>query len=373
MILQSLPPTGNLISSKRSKAPLDDLLPGYNLVWLNSGTAALAFSLEQLKRRHPEVTQPEVIIPGYCCPDLLSAAIFAGFTPKIVDICQNDPSYDLLQLESAITANTLAVIAINFLGIAERLAEIRQIITVWPKVALIEDNAQWFPDADEVEKVEGDYVTFSFGRGKAVSLLGGGLVAVKEGVELFDLQLPTEIFSSTWFLKVKLLSFLTQPWVYYWVEKLTFLKLGATFYHPLQSISLMSPDRMHLVLANIARYRSLSRYAERRLSYLISADLNGLNPLLASDRRRRLLRFPVLLTDSDRRSGLLACSRVQTLGLSRLYDNALPQVQGVNDLPIEIPSLPNAYSFANRLITFPTHHRVKPHQVSRMVTLVTQI
>ena len=372
MILQSLPPTGNPISSKRSKEPLDALLPGYQLVWVNSGTAALAFCLEQLKHRHPEVTQPEVIIPGYCCPDLLSAAIFAGFTPKIVDICENDPSYDLPKLQSAITANTLAVIAINFLGIAERLAEIREMIEFWPKVALLEDNAQWFPDANEVDELEGDYVTFSFGRGKAVSLLGGGLVAVKEGIELFDLQLDTEAFSSIWFLKVRLLSFLTRPLVYYWVGKLAFLNLGATVYHPLQTISLMSPDRMRLVFANVTRYRSLSRDAERQLSSLIPPEQNGLKLILASERRRRLLRFPVLLSDSDCRSELLTRSHVETLGLSRLYDKSLPMVQGVNDLTIEMPPLPNAYSFASRLITFPTHQRVKTDHLSRMLTLVSQ-
>jgi dTDP-4-amino-4,6-dideoxygalactose transaminase len=373
VILQSLPPTGNPISAETSNQPLAALLPGYQLVWLDSGTSALAFSLEQLKWRYPGVSEPEVIIPGYCCPDLLSAALFAGFTPKVVDICDNDPSYDLPQLEAAITANTLAVVAINFLGIAERLTEIQQVISLWPKLALIEDNAQWFPDAQEVDELAGDYVIFSFGRGKAVSLLGGGLVAVKEGIALVDLQLTPEVFSSTWFLKVKLLSFLTQPWVYYWVEKLTFLKLGATVYHPLEQIRLMSPGRRQLVFANIVRYRSLTRDAELALSQWIFAQGNALNTLIASERCHRLIRFPVLVNSPADRTRLIQHSGNRRLGLSRLYNSALSEVEGVKALALAIGPLPNATRFAQRLVTFPTHQQVKQKHLLAMASCAKSV
>jgi len=181
-MLRSLPPAGNPISLKRSAEPLDDLLPDYTLTWVDSGTAALAYSLLQIKEQQPQIEAPEVIVPGYCCPDLLSAAIHAGFKPVIVDICEDDPSYNLVDLEGSLTENTLAVIAINFLGIKERLADIRKIIANYPLISIIEDNAQWFPDEGEVQDLDGDYVTFSFGRGKAVSILGGGLVATRKGI-----------------------------------------------------------------------------------------------------------------------------------------------------------------------------------------------
>ncbi|WP_320823138.1 DegT/DnrJ/EryC1/StrS family aminotransferase [Reinekea sp.] len=369
MRLQSLPPVGNAIRLERSFEPLEQLLPGYRLVWVHSGTAALAYSLAQLKRRFPQVARPEVIIPGYCCPDLLSAAVYAGFTAKIVDICAADPSYDLTQLQGALTAKTLAVIAVNFLGIAERLTEIRQLIRPWPKIALIEDNAQWFPDQQEVAQLEGDYVTFSFGRGKAVNLLGGGLVAIKDPIALFDLGLAHEAQSTLWLLKARLISLLTQPWVYYWLEKLTVLKLGITVYHPLTQISLMSPAKVQLVKANVSHYRAMNRTAQKQLLERIPANQNRLHQLLLSSRCRRLLRFPLLFDDVATRSALLEEVEGKGMGVSCFYNTELLAVEGVEALGIALAALPNARSFAHRLVTFPTHPRVKPKHLAAITAL----
>jgi len=367
---QSLPPAGNTIRLESSAESLGQLLPGYQLVWLNSGTAALAFSLVQLKMRYPAVSQPEVIIPGYCCPDLVAAALFAGFIPRVVDICVDDPSYDLAQLECALTQRTLAVIAINFLGITERLTEIRQLLAPWPKVGLIEDNAQWFPDAYEVAGLQGDYVTFSFGRGKAVSLLGGGLVAVKEGLALFDLKLSTEAGSPSWRLKVRLLALLSQPWAYSWMEQLPFLKLGATRYHALDNICLMSAAKLLRVRANVTHYRSLSRFAEQGLKARIASTHNGLHALLTSPRGRRLLRFPLLSHRSADRARLTENSALRGLGVSRLYNGALSELEGISELALQMGPLPNAVSFARRLLTLPTHQQVKACHLAAITTLV---
>lgn len=367
---QSLPPAGNAIRLEHSAESLDQLFPGYQLVWLNSGTAALAFSLVQLKMRHPAVSQPEVIIPGYCCPDLVAAALFAGFTPRVVDICVDDPSYDLAQLECALTQRTLAVIAVNFLGIAERLAELRQLLAPWPKVGLIEDNAQWFPEAHEVGDLQGDYVTFSFGRGKAVSLLGGGLVAVKEGLALFDLKLSAEASSLSWRLKVRLLALLSQPGAYYWMEQLPFLKLGATRYHALDNICLMSAAKLLRVRTNVTHYRSFDRVAEQGLKARIASTHNGLHALLTSPRCRRLLRFPLLSHRAADRARLIDSSALRRLGVSRLYNGALSELEGIAELALPMGPLPNAVSFARRLLTLPTHQQVKGRHLAAIATLV---
>ena len=100
----------------------------------------------------------------------MAAAIFAGVKVVVVDIAQADPALDIEALQAAISDNTLAIIAVNFLGIREQLTELKQWLAQHPRISLIEDNAQWFPDAEEFSELTGDAV----GRQLFCDLYGAG-------------------------------------------------------------------------------------------------------------------------------------------------------------------------------------------------------
>jgi len=356
MMLRSLPPAGNPISLKRSAEPLDDLLPGYTLTWVDSGTAALAYSLLQIKEQQPQIEAPEVIVPGYCCPDLLSAAIHAGFKPVIVDICEDDPSYNLVDLEGSLTENTLAVIAINFLGIKERLADIRKIIANYPLISIIEDNAQWFPDEGEVQDLDGDYVTFSFGRGKAVSILGGGLVATRKGIATRGYSAVSTPKPSTLLrLKVTAYNFLLHPFFYYWLQKMPFITLGKTEYKPLDGVSLLPSESLAYIGKNILEYRS--RSVDKKNTSILDESigkLSALNTTLA-ERSNRLLRFPFLCQSPEQRERLVIALEQNGMGASRMYVSSLDKVDGVAPLLDTHKPLEYSQKFAERLLTLPVH------------------
>src|SRR5580700_2083909 len=181
MIWRSLPPSGNqiVLSSQSGCLPVFE---GYRSVWLSSGTAALALALMLCRRRHPEVIQPEVILPAYACPDLVAAAVYTGVRPTLADVDAADPGFNLTSLQMMLSPNTIGVVAVNFLGIQERLPELRNLLKAWPAAALIEDDAQWYPEKTGGAGLQGDLVCLSFGRGKPVSLLGGGALLVREAL-----------------------------------------------------------------------------------------------------------------------------------------------------------------------------------------------
>jgi dTDP-4-amino-4,6-dideoxygalactose transaminase len=183
LIRGDLPPVGSPItyfdSDRRAALPT---FSGYCCHWVDSGTSALALAFLSAKSLRGEVASPEVIVPGYCCPDLLSAAHFAGFTPVIIDIEVDDPALNQQALKQVITENTVAIVAINFLGVTENIKMFEQLKLEYPRVFVVEDNAQWFPGEGELNLLFGDFVAFSFGRGKPVSLLGGGLLLVRSAL-----------------------------------------------------------------------------------------------------------------------------------------------------------------------------------------------
>lgn len=375
MTLRCLPPAGQPIDYWHRKPPAL-VLAGYSITWLSSGTAALAYSLLRQRLLHPEVTTPQVIVPAYCCPDLLSAAQYAGYEAVIVDIQADDPGFNLTALKTALTESTLAVIAINFLGIAENLAAIRSLIAGHERIALVEDNAQWFPPSPEEPGLQGDFITFSFGRGKAIGLLGGGLVAVRDDApapaEQASLSIAPAPSASLWPLKAGLVNLLSRPRLYYGLTRLPMLNLGETKYHPLDAIAAIPKPIQEAFEANHARYRARPAVAEHFLDHLFQRlKANRLAPLFG-DRRRNLLRYPVLCDTTEARNNtLMALNRVG-LGATALYQKPLARVKGVSELAqVVLPKVtPGADAFAARLLTLPVHSGVTQSDLDRMARLL---
>lgn len=363
-----LPPAGHPIALQHSAD--QPRFPGYRALWLQSGTAALSAAMIAARLQRPDIVVPEVILPGYGCPDLVAAAEFAGVRAVLVDIGTNDPSYDLNALAAALTPNTIALVAVNFLGIRERLPELRRAA---PGVALIEDNAQWFPEP--ANALSGDFVSLSFGRGKPVSLLGGGALLIRETFDVaLDSRLPVEVAtpdSASYEIKVRAYNALLQPWLYGCLSRNPAFKLGQTVFKPLPALQQMPETRRQLLTANIHAYTSRSRFLENELSEIVQRNpgLIGL-PRAAGERCGRLLRFPLLCANREMRDRLLIAMRKEGLGATAMYKQALPAIEGVATRATTSGELVNAQAFADRLITLPIHAGVTPAHLNKLRALL---
>ncbi|HSB97619.1 MAG TPA: DegT/DnrJ/EryC1/StrS family aminotransferase, partial [Spongiibacteraceae bacterium] len=370
MMGRDLPPTGNAIALTRAAVQPVQWPPGYRPVFVNSGTAALALALLLARLQHPEIVAPEAVLPGYACPDLVAAAEFAGLRAVLADIGESDPGYDLESLQRVLNANTVAVVAVNFLGIGERLRELRQLLQDWPQAALVEDNAQWFPEPLPTAELLGDSVCLSFGRGKPVSLLGGGALLLRE--TYFDaastegLIEPVAQHFSAW--KARLYNYLLRPSLYGIISRNPLLHLGQTVFKPLSAVSAMDEQRQVLLATNIESYLARATDAAERIHAAVppSKDL----PAWLAARSARLLRYPLLCADLRERDVLLQQLRRAGLGATALYQRILPAVTGVDDrVEVRVP-LDGARAFADRLLTLPVHAGVSMQDVRRMAAII---
>ena len=118
-------------------------------------------------------------------------------------------------------------------------------------------------------------MVLSFGRGKPVSLLGGGAVLHRDKA-LSDF-LPEGVAKSMngniqrFLLSVKafLYNQMISPRLYWIPQRLPFLQLGETRYHPLSDVMAMDRARFNILPVNIASYRGYSLSVQKAICEMI--------------------------------------------------------------------------------------------------------
>ena len=370
-----LSPVGEPIELQAGTQPADSLFPdAYEAVLLNSGTAALALAMA-IAAEAKETPSPRVLLPAYGCPDLLAAAYYAGLQPVLVDIHADSPRYQQAALEAAINADTVAIVAVNFVGIAEDLPRMRALCDRHG-LALIEDDAQYLPLDSAGSSYSGDLVVHSFGRGKPVSQVGGGALLQRRPpgstasakVDHLPLQ---QLSERNWRLKARLFNLILRPQVYQLLALLPFLQIGATRYHALEGIERMDAWRGAYLRCNVEHYRKRSRQLQQRLDLALEALPGSTYTNLPRSHQcldRPLLRYPVLCRSEDQCNALFSALEGEGLGASRMYRRALPQIDNIPH-PID-GEFTGAEAFASRLLTLPLTSFVNQKRFDRLLELL---
>lgn len=346
------------------------------VVFYQSGTAALAAALMACKKARP-IDRPEVLLPAYACPDLLSAVDYAGLHPVLVDFEADRPWMSIADMKAKINGNTVAMVAVNFLGIPERITEIRRILDK-DRVFLIEDRAQSLPMHIK-EGSSGDLVVLSFGKGKPVTLLHGGAVLIRHPALVGRVMRPRRqnpvpaLQTVRQCLKIAAYNLLIHPRCYWTLKYLPMLHLGETRYKPLSAIEPMSSAAAAILEHNVRNYyRREDRTGSIRKMLISFRSGGGVIdlPEVCGCGNARLLRYPLLLASRAQRDRCLRQLKVKGLGASVMYPGILPSIEGVG-LP-QAGDYPNADGFAARLLTLPLHSDVTIDAVNEIGTVLRQ-
>jgi len=376
MRISKLRPVGNPIPLGQlfgGSKPCVSFVDGYQAYFYQSGTASLAAVLLALSGHRPD--RRKVILPAYACPDVLTAVLFCGLEPVVVDFEQDKPFLSFEELKESVSADVLAVIAVNFLGIQERIPEIDNIARPHG-VMVIEDSAQLAPWKSK-SRPRAHYSILSFGRGKPESVLTGGCALVDKNL---NVNLPVYVESSSvknvfvYTLKVLTYNLLSTPIFFGLLSKLKFLGIGKTKYKTLQTISGMNGTAKKVLFRvvgsaltnkNIYFYdwqAEIRNYAQFGVIDLAQSCHLGAGAFL--------LRHPILVKSHDQRQKLLALG--SDFGMSALYPSLLPLADGV---PIQFgeQSWPNAQRFCDRLVTLPCHVGVTPAYRRKIIEVLDSV
>lgn len=369
-------PAGNAVvlerwERDRARGFLDGVLDPYQRSFFASGTEALAAALVRVLESRPP-SRRDVLIPAYACPDLVSAAVFAGGTVVLVDTYPDRWGYDLEDLSRKISVRTAAIVLVDLLGLGDAAKQVVRIARD-AGVAVIQDSAQFLPLAASHAWCA-EYVVLSFGRGKPVNLFGGGaLLSADSGdAARFAAQYGvTKHISETlaWKSAAQLFNRYGRRHGYRlstWMG----LGVGETRYSPLRRVRRLAADFERVLAPAIESYRTRPRAGPRRLLHVDGRDV--LTVLAPEDPDRPLLRLPVLTRSASRRAGLMRLFRERGYAASALYGRELSRVSGVpKEAALQVRT-PGAREFAARFLTLPAHDDVTEREFEEMGSVLRE-
>ncbi len=372
-MIKSHRPAGNLITLKFSHFDDRGFSP-FRIKLYQSGTASLSAAiLASIKLSNRSARVAEILLPAYACPDLVSAVLYARAKPVLVDLEQDSPYLSLSQIKEKISDSTVAIIAVNFLGIPDQVTQIRQVCDEHG-LFLIVDSAQWFPKTGDTGSWAGDFNIISFGRGKPVNLLSGGAVLTLH-VDYFHTLTDVApedigiIKKSIQMIKVLVYNIAIRHYFYGMFTHFPGLNIGETIYKPLTAISSMGSFHQQLIKSNIKKYKcqkSVLMEIHNKLKAIAGPNLVDLFPHNSIGGSTVLLRYPILIKDRTIRDKFY--HQAKDYGVSILYSRPLNEISGLKEILDSQSSFPQASRFSDYLVTLPTHEHVDEKLVNNIMS-----
>lgn len=341
--------------------------------FVNSGTAALALAILDAIERSGTRDHAQVILPAYCCPSILSAVRYAGAEPVLVDFEPDTPWLRLDSVSASLTDRTAAVIAVNFLGIPERLKQLYEMTTA-QGCYLINDSCQSLP-ALPLSGESWDYRALSFGRGKPVTLLHGGALQTPTHRQPEIVISPENNPDSKLveaYLKIKRVVFQISrsPIIFSLLHKAGLA--GGTRYAPLTTIKPMQHYSLSLLSLGIEQHRNSALRVQERFRHWLQRHPGVFVDLMSNASNAdsmRLLRYPLLACSRTARDQLIRRFRSVGICASPLYMEPLMNIKGTC-LAVPANTCPAAQNFSRKLITLPLHSDISDVIVDKMLCVL---
>lgn len=381
--------------------------------FVSSGKAALTLILLALHELSPD--RDEVVIPAFTCYSVPSSVVRAGLRIRLCDLHPGGLDFDFAQLsamlfeeslrqadaravggasESRIDSDdaadssgnsiqrVLAIVPTHLFGYPADVTRLRELIRD-PGVTIVEDAAQAMGENLEGRKIGtlGDVGFFSLARGKAFSVVEGGVILTNrsdlaEALNRLVGHLPRYGLLPLLILvfKAVALMMLIHPRLFWVPNSLPFLKLGETHFETNFPIVQMSSFQAGLARHWQGKLEKLrdarKKNANRWIAILEARGDHGSSFLRQGS--LGLLRFPLRVSDQKKRETLLKESARAGLGIMPVYPtsiDAIPELSG----QIEGGEFPVAESCARELVTLPTHGYVVENDMAELSGLISRV
>ncbi|MGH9425633.1 MAG: DegT/DnrJ/EryC1/StrS family aminotransferase, partial [Terriglobia bacterium] len=292
---------------------LRDQLKVRHVFAVSSGRAALTIILQALKRVSG---RREVVIPAYTCFSVPSAVARAGLTIRLCDVDPKTLDLDQSALLRLDLDRVLCIIPSSLYGIPADLVTLERLSRA-SGAFLVDDAAQCLGATADKRPCGtfGDAGFYSFGRGKNISTMGGGiLLTSREDLahliqnEVNKLPRPSSVNVLSSIVNSLLYAVMLHPSRYWIPNGIPFLELGESRFDPNFKIARLSAYQTRLaaqLFPFVDSYNGIRRDNADRLQAGIEG-LEGIEiPRAGQGANPVYLRFPILARDGTHRARLL--------------------------------------------------------------------
>jgi perosamine synthetase len=342
-------------------------------VLLGSGAQALQRALEVgLVERAPEPGRRVVALPAFTCFEVASAAVGAGARVVLYDVDPATLAPDLDSFRRALEKGAAVAVVTPLFGIPVEWTDLEEAAHA-AGAFLVEDAAQGDGAAWGGRRLGslGAVSVLSFGRGKGWSGIGGGALLLRgAGGSAVDSPAPGHGREVRIALEGLAQWALGRPALYRLPRSLPFLGLGQTVYsEPAAPRGITTLSAALLMRSHAAAEREAEDRRENARSYLEALPEQPLvqRVAVAAAATPGYLRLPIRT-----RFGLAGFSRRPTaLGVEASYPKPLSELPAIRSRLVNTHDRwPGAEELAQRLVTLPTHSRLRPSERRRVVELV---
>lgn len=366
--LTALPTSGHKDAEEGVRRLLLDQYGAEDVLLTDSGTSALRLALASL----PGDPDRPVLIPGYTCYDMATAAEGAGVRVAMYDIEPSTLGPDLQDLERLMDLEPRAIVLGHLFG---HLVDVRAVRSAYPQLTVVEDSAQGVGGRLGTVRLGsfGSVSILSFGRGKGVTGGGGGALLATDGEGANMVRrarsllggAPTPRGAKTMVLLAAQMV-LGRPSLYSIPSSLPFLHLGETIYHPPSPPGRPTASSLRVLVGVLHRSddeaRHRSRTAERLAGAVAAApDFDAIVP--RGDEAPGYLRLPAIVRKGRREE---RAAEARRLGVADGYPTPLDVLPSIRPHLVEEPHLPGAATLAERLVTLPTHRLLTDRDVEAL-------
>ena len=354
-----IPPTGHKIFLRDIFNLSKHGLPADNCYYLNSGTSALFFVIKYLNIQESS----NIIIPSYSCPTVASAVLKAGHKPVLCDIQKETLFYDAELLQNRIKeVNARAVIFVNLFGLNKEIPQL--------DIPVILDNAQQYLQNKKVENIAAQI--YSFGRGKPVNSMSGGLAVINDNVYFKNInenygQIPAQEFLTEIKYLLTLFSFkiFSIPYFYKIIYSIPFLHLGETIFDenfPVNKISRLNKKVISNIMDRVNKIKKMRSLICIEYKNLLEEYLDKLHLW----KGKGFYRFPVLLKEEGERDILVKKLQDEGVGAFPLYPWPLNRQPGLDKILNNNKVYKNAEFISENLFTLPVNEYVKQKDIIKI-------